>query len=71
MRSSSTNLSCDRYERPSVVRMMYIRTTHLLSLGVTNRPCGLSSHSMSTIRMCRMDHEWDPMLGPMFRALET
>jgi hypothetical protein len=44
---------------------MHVRATPLSSLGMMNRLCSLSSHSMSAVRMCRMDREWDLMSGPV------
>ena len=61
----SARLSCDRHKRPQAVRVMHMRTTPLSSLGVTNRLCSLSSRSMRTVRMHRMDREWDLMSGPV------
>jgi hypothetical protein len=65
VRPCSACLSCDRHKRPQAVRVMHMRTTPLSSLGMTNRLHGLSGHSMSTVRMCRMDREWDPTSGPV------
>jgi hypothetical protein len=65
VRPCSTCLSCDRCKRPQAVRVMCARATPLPSLGVTNRLCSLSSRSMRTVRMCRMDREWDLMSGPV------
>jgi hypothetical protein len=61
----SACLSCDRHKRPQAVRMMHARATPLSSLGMTNRLCSLSSHSMRTVCMHQMDREWDLMSGPV------
>jgi hypothetical protein len=45
--------------------MMHVRATPLSSLGMMNRLCSLSSHSMRTVRVCQMDREWDLMSGPV------
>jgi hypothetical protein len=58
-------LSCDRHKRPQAARMMHAHATPLSSLGMTNRLCSLSSHSMRTVRACRMDREWDLTSGPV------
>jgi hypothetical protein len=56
---------CDRCMRPQAVRVTHVRATPLSSLGMTNRLCSLSSHSMRTVRVRRMDREWDLMSGPV------
>jgi hypothetical protein len=65
VRPCSACLSCDRCKRPQAACMTCARATPLSSLGMMNGLCGLSSHSMSAVRMCRMDREWDLMLGPV------
>jgi hypothetical protein len=65
VRPCSAPLSRDRHKRPQAVHVMHVRATPLSSLGMTNRLRSLMGHSMSTVRVCRMDCEWDLMLGPV------